>query len=74
VINAVLLYFVGMLMGSYFEVDSFRFAFLGALIISLVSVALNILTGLGGTRVSIQRQQRRPKDSDDSGNGPVIDI
>ena len=74
VINALLLYFVGMLMGPYFEVDSFGFAFLGALIISLVSVALNILTGLGGTRVSIRRRQRRPRDSDDGNDGPVIDI
>ena len=43
VINALLLYFVGVLMGAHFQVDSFGFAFLGAIIISLVSLALNAL-------------------------------
>ena len=74
VINALLLYFVGVLMGPYFQVDSFRFAFLGALIISVVSIALNILTGAGGTRVTIHRRPRPPQDSHDDGNGPVIDV
>src|ERR1017187_9932597 len=44
VINALLLYFVGVLMGPHFQVDSFGFAFLGALIISIVSIALNVMT------------------------------
>ncbi len=74
VINALLLYFVGVLMGPYFQVDSFGFAFLGALIISIVSIALNILTGVGGTRVTIQRRPRPPKGPQDNGNGPVIDV
>lgn len=74
VINALLLYFVGVLMGPYFQVDSFGFAFLGAVIISIVSIALNILTGAGGTRVTIQRRPRPPRDSHDDGNGPVIDV
>jgi len=74
VINALLLYFVGVLMGPYFQVDSFGFAFLGALIISIVSIALNILTGSGGTRVTIHRRSRPPKDPHDDGNGPVIDV
>ena len=74
VINALLLYFVGVLMGPYFQVDSFGFAFLGALIISVVSIALNILTGAGGTRVTIQRRSRPPRDSHGDGNGPVIDV
>ncbi len=73
VINALLLYFVGVLMGPYFQVDSFGFAFLGALIISIVSIALNVLTGTGGTRVTLHRRPRSPKNSHD-GDGPVIDV
>jgi putative membrane protein len=45
VINALLLYLVGLLMTPHFEVDTFLYAFLGALIISIVSTALNIMTG-----------------------------
>jgi len=74
VINALLLYFVGVLMGPYFQVDSFGFAFLGALIISVVSIALNILTGAGGARVSIHRRPRPPRGPHDDGHGPVIDV
>jgi putative membrane protein len=74
VINALLLYFVGVLMGPYFQVDSFGFAFLGALIISIVSIALNILTGSGSTRVTFRRRPRPPEDRHDDGNGPVIDV
>jgi hypothetical protein len=54
-------------------VDSFGFAFLGALIISIISIALNALTGVGNTRVTFQRQQRPPPKSDDD-DGPVIDV
>lgn len=68
VINALLLYFVGVLMAPYFQVDSFGFAFLGALIISIVSMALNVLTG--NARVSVQR--RRPPPKKDNNN--VIDV
>jgi putative membrane protein len=70
VINALLLYFVGVLMGSHFQVDSFGFAFLGALIISVVSILLNIMTG--NSRVSVQRRPppKRPGD----GDGPTIDV
>ncbi|HLX94941.1 MAG TPA: phage holin family protein [Verrucomicrobiae bacterium] len=71
VINALLLYFVGVLMGPYFQVDSFGFAFLGALIISIVSVALNVLTG--SARVSVQRRPPPPKNPRDD-DGPVIDV
>jgi putative membrane protein len=70
VINALLLYFVGILLSPYFEVDSFGFAFLGALIISIVSVALNVLTG--NARVTIQRRSP-PKKSDDD-DKPAIDV
>lgn len=71
VINALLLYFVGYLLAPHFEVDSFRFAFLGAAIISIVSIALNALTG--NARVTIRRGPPPPppgKKSDDD----VIDV
>jgi len=72
VINALLLYFVGVLMGPHFHVDSFGFAFLGAIIIGIVSIALNALTGLGGTRVTVRHRPRPPKSDKD--DGPVIDV
>ena len=72
VINALLLYFVSFLLGRYFEVDSFWAAFLGALIISIVSMLLNLLTGGSRARVRFERR-RRPPDSD-GGSGPVIDV
>jgi putative membrane protein len=77
VINALMLYGVGWLMGLWglqFTVDTFWSAFFGALIISIVSVVLNILTGAGGvSRVIFQHRPRPPKQSDDD-NGPVIDV
>jgi putative membrane protein len=72
VINALLLYFVGFLLHPYFSVDTFGSAFLGALIISIVSVVLNTLTGTGNSRVRVQRGNRPP--SDPGGDGPVIDV
>ena len=45
VINALLLYFVAGCCGRIFRWTRFGCAFLGALIISLISVALNVLTG-----------------------------
>jgi putative membrane protein len=70
VINALLLYLVGFLMQPHFQVDSFGFAFLGALIIGLVSLALNALTG--GTRISVRKgpPPPTPKSKDDD----VIDV
>ena len=69
VINAVLLYFVGAVMKPHFYVDSFRYAFLGALIISIVSILLNIATG--NARLSVRRGPPPPnKKSDDD----VIDV
>jgi putative membrane protein len=73
VINAVVLYSVGYLLRPHFYVDSFRDAFWGALIIGIVSLTLNVLTGTGNARVRIQRG-RRPPDSKGDGGGPVIDV
>src|SRR5271168_5365882 len=44
VINALLLCFLAKLL-PFFHVDSFGYAFLGALIIGFISIALNVLTG-----------------------------
>jgi putative membrane protein len=76
VINALLLYFVGNLWDG-FHVDSFRAAFWGALVISLVSLAVNALTGSGGARIRVQRgQPPKPPGRNDGpgGGGPVIDV
>jgi putative membrane protein len=73
VINALLLYFVGFLLHPYFSVDTFWSAFKGALIISIVSVVLNFLTGSGSARVQIRRGGP-PRDSGPGGGGPVIDV
>ena len=73
VINALLLYLVGFLLRPHFFVDGFGSAFWGALIISIVSLILNTLTGTGSSRVRIQRR-RRPPDRDGDGKGPVIDV
>jgi putative membrane protein len=73
VINALLLYFVSFLLGRYFVVDNFWAAFLGALVISIVSVLLNFVIGGRGSRVRVERR-RPPPDSDRGGSGPVIDV
>ena len=72
VINALLLYFVSFLLNRYFEVDSFWAAFLGALVVSVVSMLLNLLTGASRAQFRIQR--RRPPRDPDNGAGPVIDV
>lgn len=74
VINACLLYLVNWMMGPHFEVDSFGWALLGSVIISLISLPLNILTGLGNARITVRRTRRPPENNDESGGGPVIDV
>jgi putative membrane protein len=69
VINALLLCFLSLLL-PFFHVDSFGYAFLGALIIWVISGVLNLLTG--NARVSVQR--RGPPKNPGGGNGPVIDV
>ena len=73
VINALLLSLVSVLLGHYFVVDNFGAAFLGALVISIVSLILNFLTGANRTRIRVEHR-RPPPDSDRGGNGPVIDV
>jgi putative membrane protein len=73
VINALLLSFVSVLLGRYFVVDNFGAALLGALVISIVSLVLNLVTGTNKSRIRVEHR-RRPPDSDRGGNGPVIDV
>ena len=72
VINALLLYFVSVLLRRFFEVDSFGAAFLGGLVISIVSVMLNLVVGGGRSHVRFER--RRPPPDSGRGGGPVIDV
>jgi putative membrane protein len=70
VINALLLCFLSVLL-PFFHVDSFGYAFLGAIIISVISIALNLLTGNSRANIKIQRRPPPPpKKSDDD----VIDV
>jgi putative membrane protein len=76
VINALVLSFVSWLMQPYFRVDTFGAAVWGALVISLISGTLNVLTGNSNARITIQRRPPPPptKKSDNDGSGPVIDV
>jgi putative membrane protein len=73
IINALVLWLVSLLLRPYFEVDSFSSAFLGALVISFISMILNVVTGNTRARVQVQRRPR-PPGSDRDGDGPVIDV
>jgi putative membrane protein len=72
VINALLLYFVGFLLSPIFNVDSFRYAFIGALIMWIVTGIINLVTG--NARISVQRRGPAPPPKDSDGGGPVIDV
>jgi len=74
VINALILYFVGNLMQGHFHVDSFWSAFWGALVIGIISVILNIMTGGGNARVQFHRRPPNGPNPPSGGNGPVIDV
>ena len=69
-INALMLYLVGLLLRSGFQVETFWAAFWGGLVISVVSLVLSTLTGTGNARVRAERGRRPPRD----GDGPVIDV
>ena len=75
VINAGLLLVVDSLVIK-FHVDGFWPAFWGALVISLVTLFLNSLTGTGDARIEVRRgKQPPPSNRDDKdGDGPVIDV
>lgn len=66
VINALLLYMVGGLVPG-FHVASFGSAFLGSLVISIISIFINLFTG-----TKSEPPKTNPPKSD--GGGPVIDV
>jgi putative membrane protein len=71
-INALLLYWVGHILRG-FHVETFTAAFWGSLIVSIVSMMLNMLMKGGGPRVEMRRgTPPRPPSGD--GGGPVIDV
>jgi putative membrane protein len=71
VINALMLCFLSWLL-PFFHVDRFWYAFVGALIIWLISGALNLMTG---SRVTVQRRgPPAPPRGGGGGGGPVIDV
>ncbi|MBA4148702.1 MAG: phage holin family protein [Verrucomicrobia bacterium] len=75
VINAVLLLLVSWMLGPKFQVDGFWWAFLGALVISIISLLLNSITGSGNSRMQVKRGPAPPPNRrDDGGGGPVIDV
>ena len=75
VINAVLLMFTSSLMGDAFQVDGFGTAFLGALIISVVTIIGNSFARIGNSRIKFQHPGRRPSERrDDDDDGPVLDV
>ena len=77
VINACLLYLVKAMMsvfGLHFTIEGFGWAVLGAIIISVVSLPLNLVTGNTKASIKVQRQQRPPNNSNSGGDGPVIDV
>lgn len=74
VINAALLYLVHWIMGAHFEVDSFGWALLGAIVISIISLPLNIMTGAGKASLSVRRHEPPNDSKPDGGSGPVIDV
>jgi hypothetical protein len=57
-----------------FQIDSFGWALLGAIVISIVSLVLNVLTGAGRAQVTFRSHRRPPDDRQDGGSGPVIDV
>ncbi|MCX6903412.1 MAG: phage holin family protein [Verrucomicrobia bacterium] len=76
VINAGMLYLVHLLLPG-FHVVGFWNAFFGALIISVVSLFLNTVTGSGRSRLTVHRGRRPPPrkpDDQGDGQGPVIDV
>lgn len=73
VINAVVLYSIGYLLRPRFYVDGFWGAFWGALVISLISAVLHLMTGTTKARWNVARRSP-PKRDHPGGGGPVIDV
>lgn len=74
VINALLLWWVGHILGGNFTVDGFSSAFWGSLIISIVSLVLNSLTKSGDSSIKFHHHKPPPPAPPKDDGGPVIDI
>jgi putative membrane protein len=76
VINGCLIYMVDGIMGKTFEVEGFGWAMLGSVLIGVIALILNVVTGNTNGQFKARRQQRPPKSPgrDDGGDGPVIDV
>ncbi|MGA3179973.1 MAG: phage holin family protein [Verrucomicrobiota bacterium] len=71
-INALLLWWVGHM--NTFHVDSFYHAFLGSVIISVVTMALNMMTSTKGARVEFRGPKPPSPPPPGQGGGPIIDV
>jgi putative membrane protein len=72
-INALLLYLVAAFVKS-FHVDTFGAAFWGGLVISLVSIGINRLTGKPQNRIVIRSHRPSDRKNAQDDDGPVIDV
>ena len=73
VINALLLYWVGQNLKD-FHVDGFWPALWGSVIISVVTMVLNSLTGVKKSRFEFRRAKPPRQPPSDDGGGPTIDV
>ncbi len=77
VIYALLLYWVGHMVKE-FHVNGFWPAFWGGIVISLIALIANWLTGTGTVRFQAKatrsRRRRRAAGNVDDGKGPIIDV
>ena len=74
IINAMLLYFVGWLVKSFY-VEDFWAALKGAIVISIVSLIANMVVGERvKARVEVRRGGGGRKPPTNTGSGPVIDV
>jgi putative membrane protein len=81
VINAMLLLLTAKLVDGFHITGGFWPAFWGALVISIVTVIANTLTGNGNSKVQFQRRQPKQhtpqsgkKYDHDDDDGPVVDV
>lgn len=73
VINALLLWAVGQYLKD-FHVATFWDALWGSVIISIVTMALNFLTGANKSRTKVRRAKRPRQPRSNDGAGPTIDV
>ncbi len=76
VINGCLIYVVDGIMGKTFEVDGFGWAMLGSILIGVISMILNVVTGNTNAQIKVSRTPRQPNERrpGDDDSGPVIDV